>query len=427
MATFPDSPHDGPDGAEPVRSVLRIEMQAAERGVLTLFAASFLEWIRDARGSRFARDAGAPTSVSFDEASADEETATLRVTVTWPRLPAAADDPTVPVARSITVGDAAGAAAEGDPSTSLFYEAPTPTAALTPAALDLTAMVAEVFARSKSLPGHSPPEDRTPPPRFGPLLIAAERATEWAERWTAEASGHARNLLDRGRRRARVAAESRRAPRPARLDGMRVVVRVPKVSRTGISPVSLVTAGLGLAALLAVVYVGWPAETLTTPAVAPPFAAAVPSPPVPTSAVDPEARPDVVSDVEAQMPAAVAALHAPPVPASVVAAREPRPKPAAAAPLPRGYFGSLIVTSEPGGADVTVDGLPRGRTPLSITRLNVGSRVVRVDMAGHQPWAWAVSVVANKETAVVVKLLPAVASHDSTGAEPDRRSTDPRR
>ena len=210
---------------------------------------------------------------------------------------------------------------------------------------------------------------------------------------------------------------------------MRVVVRVPKVSRTGISPVFLVTAGLGLSALLAVVYVGWPAEAPGTPAVAPAFAAAVPAPPVPTSGADPEARPDAASDVEAQVPAAVATPDAPRPPASVVATRDPRPKPvqAAAAPLPRGYFGSLIVTSDPGGADVTVDGLPRGRTPLSITRLNVGSRVVRVDMPGHQPWAWAVSVVANKETAVVVKLLPTMASSDAPGDGPGRPSLDPKR
>ena len=73
-----------------------------------------------------------------------------------------------------------------------------------------------------------------------------------------------------------------------------------------------------------------------------------------------------------------------------------------------------------GDAPAAVDGLPRGRTPLSIRQLNVGSRVVRVDMPGHQPWAWAVSVVANKETAVAVKLVPAAAPHDSPGVVVDR-------
>jgi hypothetical protein len=43
---------------------------------------------------------------------------------------------------------------------------------------------------------------------------------------------------------------------------------------------------------------------------------------------------------------------------------------------------------------------------LSVASLPVGSRVVRVELAGYEPWSWAVTIVANKRTPLQVKLQP---------------------
>ncbi len=429
MATFPDAPQPGADGGEPVRSTLRIEMNAAERGLLTLFAASFLEWIRDARNSRFARDAGAPASVSFDEAADDDATATLRVTVTWPLPPADSSAPSLPAVPAASV----------DARPSLFYE-PLPASAPDPAPpVDLTSMVVEVFERSKTLHRRSPREEQRLSPGLAPLVLAAARARERVRRWTADAGSFSRDVLERGRHRGRDAAGSGRSLRGAGPDGLRVVVRLPKVPTTGVRWVSWATAALCLAA---VVYVAWPTETFTSATVVPPLIAEKAAAPTATSGAPapPESRASASDDArrrpaaaEAPPPTAEAALAAapvtPPRPAAAAAPRAvavlaatagPKPASAKAVHAPAGYVGSLVITSEPGGADVTVDGLPRGRTPLSIQQLTVGSRVIRVDMPGHQPWAWAVSVVANKQTAVAVKLVPAAAPHDSPGVVIDR-------
>jgi len=71
-----------------------------------------------------------------------------------------------------------------------------------------------------------------------------------------------------------------------------------------------------------------------------------------------------------------------------------------------GAMGTLLVTSDPVGARVTINGVPHGRTPVTIRGLSVGSRGVRLDLEGYERWSWAVSVVANEQTPVSVKLQP---------------------
>lgn len=71
------------------------------------------------------------------------------------------------------------------------------------------------------------------------------------------------------------------------------------------------------------------------------------------------------------------------------------------------YLGTLVIGSRPAGARVSVDGIARGRSPLSIGRLEAGSHVVRVDLPGYRRWGWAVQVVANQRTRVNVQLVPA--------------------
>jgi len=71
-----------------------------------------------------------------------------------------------------------------------------------------------------------------------------------------------------------------------------------------------------------------------------------------------------------------------------------------------GLVGSLLVDSKPSGADVWINGVPRGRTPLRVSALPVGSSVIRLELAGYERWSWAVNIAANKQTPLRVKLQP---------------------
>jgi hypothetical protein len=64
----------------------------------------------------------------------------------------------------------------------------------------------------------------------------------------------------------------------------------------------------------------------------------------------------------------------------------------------------LIVSSEPAGARVLVNGREVGVTPLALHDVAAGSRVVRVEADGYDPWSAAVRVVADQETQVSVTL-----------------------
>jgi hypothetical protein len=68
--------------------------------------------------------------------------------------------------------------------------------------------------------------------------------------------------------------------------------------------------------------------------------------------------------------------------------------------------GSLLVDSKPSGAEVWINGVAHGRTPLRVSALPAGSRVVRLELPGYEPWSWAVNIVAYKRTPLRVKLQP---------------------
>ena len=71
-----------------------------------------------------------------------------------------------------------------------------------------------------------------------------------------------------------------------------------------------------------------------------------------------------------------------------------------------GLVGSLLVDSKPSGADVWINGVPHGRTPLRVSALPVGSTVIRLEHPGYERWSWAVNIAANKRTPLRVKLQP---------------------
>ena len=89
---------------------------------------------------------------------------------------------------------------------------------------------------------------------------------------------------------------------------------------------------------------------------------------------------------------------------SVVAVRGLDRKGSSSVTTPHTVRGSLLVKSEPQGAQVSLNGVVQGRTPLVIRDLGAGTRVVRLDLPGYQRWSWAVPIVANKRTPVVAKL-----------------------
>ena len=104
-------------------------------------------------------------------------------------------------------------------------------------------------------------------------------------------------------------------------------------------------------------------------------------------------------------------------PAPRRAARTAPPPVASAAPSPatQRYHGTLVVSSTPRGARVSVNGVHRGVSPIAIPRLEVGSHVVRVDLPGYQTWAWSVHVPADRRTHVRVDLIqqPGEATQES--------------
>lgn len=77
-------------------------------------------------------------------------------------------------------------------------------------------------------------------------------------------------------------------------------------------------------------------------------------------------------------------------------------------------LGTLMIASAPKGAKVTIDGVPRGVSPLSVARLRAGNRIVRLELDGYRRWSWAVYVSPSRQTRVKVSLVPDSARSPST-------------
>jgi len=78
------------------------------------------------------------------------------------------------------------------------------------------------------------------------------------------------------------------------------------------------------------------------------------------------------------------------------------PPPATVSP----FLGSLAVNSSPEGAQVFINGVSVGTTPLLLQDLPVGSRAVRVEREGHERWSSTVRIIADERTVVMVELQP---------------------
>jgi hypothetical protein len=418
MATSPDANHSGGSNAQPARSVLHLEMESDERRLLSLFAASFLKWIKDEAASSFARDIGTPASISFDESARDARRAMLHLTVAWAGPSADALAPRAGAIGATPPQDPDALAPLEMPASSLFaYQSETPVFERAAATADLTMMMAAVFEQSERL-GRSTHSRRVWIP--APLDAAAERGGQVLARWADAATGSTAVVLHRSRTGGREALAHARS----------LVQSLRARPAAGIKPVSWAAAGLVAAS---VIYVGWPAAAPARPVAPGLVAAATPqaSRPAATTAPQAEKSPaalvaDARSPEAASHPTSGVAQGAPAIPPAPTSPTQMTANTVRVNPTAheRGYFGSLMVTSDPEGADVSVDGVPQGRTPLAIAKLNIGSRVVRVELPGHQRWSWAVSVVANRRTPIAVRLLPETHANAVPSATPTVDSVD---
>lgn len=68
------------------------------------------------------------------------------------------------------------------------------------------------------------------------------------------------------------------------------------------------------------------------------------------------------------------------------------------------YRGGLSVDTHPTGATVFVNNERVGEAPLVLSSLPVGSRAVRVELNGYEPWSRSVRIVANRSTSISAHL-----------------------
>jgi hypothetical protein len=66
--------------------------------------------------------------------------------------------------------------------------------------------------------------------------------------------------------------------------------------------------------------------------------------------------------------------------------------------------GSLLVESRPSGAAVSLDGRPRGATPLTINDLEAGEYTVTLTLKGFERFAATVRVVAGERARAAASL-----------------------
>jgi len=74
------------------------------------------------------------------------------------------------------------------------------------------------------------------------------------------------------------------------------------------------------------------------------------------------------------------------------------------APAVAATTGALVIDSRPIGATVFVDGQAIGVTPLSLPALEPGTRRIRLQLEGFNPWVTTAQVQAGTRTRVAASL-----------------------
>ena len=396
--------------------VLNLEMEAAQPRILTVFRESFLAWLRDRSASTFSRDAGVPLHVALEETDASADHAsTLRLTVSWSQESRRAAEGLVathgerPALDSAAVESERFKFFEDTESQPLVHLEPAPDDAEIAAAL----RYAELTRRR--------PRPVTRKLASKAVLLAtqsgryASRVLQAATKMAAPYVLAARRLATKG--------EIRRATMQASLASLAARVQPPSASLRVPAILAAVSVLLVLGTTAFVLRGGrasYDRVSGSTVAVQPGGGtAAAPAiehgRPEQARADTPRPQEDTqLKTVAVQGPTVQAAPAPKEVPRAAASRR--------AAALPPAHrvnarertrvdtrhtaVGTLQVGSEPSGAEVFVNGVAQGRTPLTLRGLPPGSRVVRLDMPGYARWSWSVAVVANKRTPVSVKLQP---------------------
>jgi hypothetical protein len=436
VPTHPNQPQSD-DIVTRCRAAVRVEMRANDRQLLANFRNAFLQWVNDDASSEFLRAAGAPDTVALEEVAAgssDHAAKTLRVEVIW--------DLNRGVDRSSAQITEPGAM----PSFSLSSPA-------SPVGPGDAGSIAPGNANSQFVFFPDPPAaDPIYRDVNGPLRVSADQRTTRAQlvRSLAPLTVEELALGWRG-----IHARTLAAYRTARRRSLRVLAD-PRMRG------ALVFGATAAILLMAtIVYL-----TLRPRSEADRIATRTPaSPPVSqletnrraqmggdqllssaTSRDIPDPNRDLLKrkapsrpssgnsvpttgrtarrQTAANVRAKPAARAVPPpgrrqVPASAVSSSAARrdsdsatvqpaiaTSPVVASRSAPFVVGTLVVTSEPAGAEVLINGVSHGRTPLRIPGLAAGSRVVRLELPGYERWSWAVRVVANRQTPLVVKLQP---------------------
>ena len=68
------------------------------------------------------------------------------------------------------------------------------------------------------------------------------------------------------------------------------------------------------------------------------------------------------------------------------------------------YTGLLVVESLPPGASVYLDNKAVGRTPMTLTAVNAGEHVVRLERDGYRRWSRSIRVVATERNRVTASM-----------------------
>jgi PEGA domain-containing protein/DnaJ-like protein len=107
-----------------------------------------------------------------------------------------------------------------------------------------------------------------------------------------------------------------------------------------------------------------------------------------------------------QAPAPTSAIRTPPTPQTLK--REAPPSDATRESAPLTTTGSLLVTSRPLGARVSLDGNAVGETPLTVTEVVPGEHRLDVSLEGnaYQPWSSSVVVTAGHEEKLLAVMTP---------------------
>ena len=85
-------------------------------------------------------------------------------------------------------------------------------------------------------------------------------------------------------------------------------------------------------------------------------------------------------------------------------AEDPPVAQALSRPAPSDKPGTLQVGSRPAGAQVYVDDVRVGTTPMTMNNVKPGAHGVRIELPGHQPWVTSVHVEAGAQARVGASL-----------------------